>query len=412
MPDFDTNADGIPGTLLSAAIDRVRFRRPVLVAILCAQLGASGAVIVPWSASGAVAGAGASSGSTLTLMVLRDVSGADTSDPPEELPAIQSVFHGTHATVLSCDNQGTTTGNLSCEHEAVTDHVDVVLEADENEDQSLLNDAGIPVVGVTDNDTDPNSFDTSGQESLFVGMAAVLHKGGCQRVGVVIDEAGEKYAAQVAKALKWQTVTESFIPVTAADLSANVAKLVSGKVQCVAAASIPSQLPQIMIAMKQANLKVPTAVPGVILSSAVMSSLGSLSKGLIEVVGAPDPTAPSAAVAAVSKQIHAVNPRIKISQYSLDGWGNAKIIQAASRNIHLPVTASSVRRALNQLRNVSTDGLFPPLSMMPLPIAGDQRNFDPYVIAYTLEKGKATKSTGYLNVEPELKAAAAGGGGG
>ncbi len=35
MPDFDTNADGIPGTLLSAAIDRVRFRRPVLVAILC-----------------------------------------------------------------------------------------------------------------------------------------------------------------------------------------------------------------------------------------------------------------------------------------------------------------------------------------------------------------------------------------
>ena len=243
-------------------------------------------------------------------------------------------------------------------------------------------------------------------------MAAVLHKGGCQRVGVVIDEGGEKYAAQVAKALKWQSVTESFIPVTAADLSANVAKLVSGKVQCVAAASIPSQLPQIMIAMKQANLKVPTAVPGAILSSAVMSSLGSLSKGLIEVVGAPDP---DGAVGCGGRREQA-DPRRQPEDQDLAvqprRLGNAKIIQAASRNIHVPVTASSMRSALNHLRNVSTDGLFPPLSMMPLPIAGDQRNFDPYVIAYTLEKGRATKSTGYLNVEPELKAAAAGGGGG
>ena len=41
-----------------------------------------------------------------------------------------------------------------------------------------------------------------------------------------------------------------------------------------------------------------------------------------------------------------------------------------------------------------------------------QLNFDPCVIAFTLEYGRATKSTRYLNVEPEPKAAAAGGGGG
>ena len=94
-------------------------------------------------------------------------------------------------------------------------------------------------------------------------------------------------------------------------------------------------------------------------------------------------------MAGETKQIHAVNPKIKIRG---------------------PVIAP-MRSALSHPRNVSSDGLFPPLSMTPLPIGGDQRNFDPYVIAYSLQNGKATKSTGYLNVEPELKAAAAGGGG-
>jgi hypothetical protein len=319
---------------------------------------------------------------------------------PEAFAAIKAAL-GKGVTVDICDNKGTSTGNIDCEHQAISEHAAVFVPLNANLDQSLVDQAGIPVVGVA-NDTAPQSFDISAQQGLFVGMGVALAKKGCKRLGVVIDEGGQAYAAQTAHAAKWQSVTDAFIPLAAPDLTPDIAKLVQAHVQCVAAASLGSQIPQILTAMQQEHLKVPTALPGIILTSQVVKSLGSLSNGLIAVESTPSPT--SAAVANVTKKMHAVNKGIKVDSASLTGWAAAKFIADGAAEVQGPVTSASMLAGLNKLRSASTDGLLPPLSTAPQAKASDRRDFDTYVQSFVLRNGKRTAASGYFNILPQLNA--------
>jgi Periplasmic binding protein len=323
---------------------------------------------------------------------------------PESPAVVKAAFHGTSATVVDCDDQGTATGNLDCDHQAVENHVAVVIEGTSNEDQTVLAAAGIPILGVT-NDTSSDSFDLSAAQSFFVGMAVAEHNKGCKRMGVVIDEGGQPEAAQVAKAEKWQSVTDAYIPLTSSDVSAEIAKLAQAKVQCISMASLGTQIPQILTAIKQAGLKVPIAIPGVILNPQIVSSLGALGNGLIEIVSTPDPAAHAAAVAKVTKEIHAIDPSAKVTGAALDAWAWSKVVQDAAATIHGPATSASMLKALNKLRNAKTDGLNPPLSMIPRPNAADRRDFDTNVLTYVLKNGKATGAGTFLNVGTQLDAA-------
>ncbi len=94
---------------------------------------------------------------------------------PEAFSAFKAAMAGKGVTVDICDNKGTTTGNIDCEHQAVSDHAAVFTPLNANLDQSVVDEAGIPVVGVA-NDTAPQSFDISAQQGLFVGMGVALAK--------------------------------------------------------------------------------------------------------------------------------------------------------------------------------------------------------------------------------------------
>jgi hypothetical protein len=345
----------------------------------------------------------ATHGSPYTVQFDITESGSQTLFP-ESPPVAKAAFHGTSGTLVTCDDQATASGNLDCEHQAVSNHVSAVIEGTSNQDQSVLTAAGIPVIGVA-NDTSRNSFDLSAAQSFFVGMGVALHNKGCKRVGVVIDEGGQPEAAQLAKAEKWQSVTDAYIPVTSSDVSSYVAKLAQANVQCISMASLGSQIPQILTAIKQSGLKVPIALPGVILNPQITSSLGSLSNGLLEIVSTPDPAAHSATVTKVAKEIHALDPSAKVTSAALDAWAWSKVIEDAASTIHGPVTSASMLKALNGLRNAQTDGLNPPLSMIPGPNAADKRDFDTNVLTYVLKNGKPTGTGTFLNVGTELNAA-------
>jgi hypothetical protein len=334
-----------------------------------------------------------------------DVTESGVSQQFPESPAIvEAAFHGLPVTVDNCDDHGTASGNIDCEHQAVVNHAAVVIEGTSGADQSVLAAAGIPIIGVT-NDTSSNSFDLSAAQSLFVGMAVVLHKQGCERVGVVIDEGGQPEAAEVANSETWQSVTDAFIPVTAPDLSPYVAKLAQAHVQCVITASLGSQIPQILTAIKQAGLKVPIAIPGVILNSQILGALGNLSDGLVEIESTPDPSAISPTVTRITKEIHAINPSAKVTAAALDAWAWSKIIQDAAAKIHGTVDSASMLSALNSLSNAQSDGVYPPISMTPQPNAANRRDFDTNVLSYVLKNGKATGGGVFVNVGPELNAA-------
>lgn len=381
-----------------------RFSPLVMIRSIGSVLVACGLVVAFASSAGPASAAVRAGSEHYTIVVDQQITGSTGNGAgmaqPEAFAAIKAAL-GKDVTVDVCDNQGTSTGNIDCEHEAITDHAAAFVPLNANLDQSLVDQAGIPVVGVA-NDTAPQSFDISAQQGLFVGMGAALAKKGCKRLGVVIDEGGQAYAAQTADSVKWQSVTDAFIPLAAPDLSPDIAKLAEAHVQCVAAASLSSQIPQILTAMQQEHLKVPTALPGIILTSQVINSLGSLANGLILVESSPSPT--SAAVAEVTKEMHAVNKGIKVDSASLTGWAAAKFVQDGAAEVHGPVTAASLLPGLDKLRSASTDGLLPPLSAAPQAKASDRRDFDTYVQSFVLQHGKLTDASGYFNILPQLNA--------
>jgi hypothetical protein len=276
----------------------------------------------------------------------------------------------------------------------------VVTQA--SQDQSLVDASNIPVVGVA-NDTSPQSFDVSAQQGLFAGMAVALQKKGCKNIGQVIDEGGESYGDQVAKAVKWKSVTDAYIPLTAPDLSPDIAKLVQAHVQCVDMAMLATQIPQALTAMKQAKLSVPIAIPGVILTPSVISSVGSLGNGLVEIISTPPSNSPAAT--AVAKKMHAVNKGIKVDDASLDSWAIARIIQDGAADVHGNVTNTSLLAGLNKLRNASTDDLLPPLSMKPQSNPAALRDFDTYVESAILKNGQQTQPSGFFNIAPQINTA-------
>jgi hypothetical protein len=347
----------------------------------------------------------ATSGTAYTVVYEAQLSGgaADVgvNDPNAPL-AFKAAFAGTPVTVDVCDDQGTTTGNIDCEHEAVADHAAAFVVTQSNQDQSVVDQADIPVLGVA-NDTAPQSFDISAQQGLFVGMAVALEKAGCKRVGQVIDEGGQAYGSQVANAVKWQSVTDAYISLTAPDLTPYIAKLVQAHVQCLDMAMVSTQIPQAVTAVKQAGLKVPIALPGVILTPSVISSLGSLGNGMIEVISTP--AINSTAAATVAKKIHAVNKGVGITNTSLDSYATALVIKDGAAEVHGAVSNTSLLAALDKLRNAGTDGLLPPLSMKPQPTAVALRDFDTYVQTVVLKNGQQTAPSGFFNVASQINTA-------
>jgi hypothetical protein len=155
-------------------------------------------------------------------------------------------------------------------------------------------------------------------------------------------------------------------------------------------------------AVHQANLKVPVIVPGIIVTPQIISSLGSLANGLLEVVSSPDPTFQTAAIKAVTKKIRAYDPRASVQQTELLGYVFAQIVLDAAANIKGPVNASSMMNALNRLRNANTDGIIPPLSMIPRASANDHRDFDTNIQTYKIENGRLTDPSGWINVGAAL----------
>jgi Periplasmic binding protein len=362
-------------------------------------LGLAMSLVVALCSSGSASASG-SGGSTYSVMLENILSGAQLSTTGTSTPAFQAAFHGTKAKLIVCDDKGTDAGNLLCQHQAVQDHVAAII-AGHQVDETVAEQAGIPVVGVTDG-TSTVSFETSGAPALFAGMAVALYKQGCRKLGFVATEGAEIYQTQVSKSEPWKSVTTSYLPINAPDVTAPIATMKSAGVQCIAEVSLPAQITQVVTAVHQADLKVPVIVPGIIVTPQIISSLGSLANGMLEVVSSPDPSFPTASIEAVSKKIKAYDPKAAVQQTELLGYVFAQIVLDAAADIKGTVNASSMTKALDHLRNANTDGIIPPISMIPRTPANDRRDFDTNIQTYKIENGRLTAPSGWINVGTQL----------
>jgi hypothetical protein len=340
-------------------------------------------------------------------MVIGTFSSAGAYDVPEIVNATKAAFAGTGVKVLSCNDMATSAGALDCIHSAVTDHVAAVDAgfAYTAQDESPLAQAGIPTVGVTDT-TSPVSFEVATGTAEYPGIGTALQKAGCNRLGILYLDGTDTLADAIVAGGTWQSVTKAAIPANAPDLTASIAKLAEGNVQCVALSVEPNTIPQAMIAIKQDNLKVKVGAVSAILTPQVLSAIGpSLSNGMISVEDMVDPAVPSPGLTTVTNSMKAFNPSTPVTTAALEAWVSAKLISDAASTIHGPVTAATLLPAMNALRNANTYGVIPPYSAVPLSNPAFARAFNHYVIYYTINNEQPTQSSGFLDSTSALNTA-------
>jgi len=349
------------------------------------------------------AGAASTSSPAYTVMVIGTFTGLQSYSLPELPTAVQAAFKGTKVKVITCDDQGSTSAGQNCMHQAVADHVAAVDAgfAEVAGDESILTQAGIPVIGTTDA-TSPNSFAVSNGTGQYAGIGVGLYKSGCRRLGILYLDGTDFLAQSIISGGKWQSVTKASIPINAPDLTPSIAKLAEAKVQCVAISTEPNTVIQAMTAIKQNNLNVKVAMVSAILTPQVLSSLGSQANGIIAIDGTVDPADKAPVVVTIKKQMHAVNSKEPVTTGAIIAWASAKLLQDAAQNIHGPVTAASMMTALSALRNASTDGAIPPFTATPLTNPAFARFFNHYDIDYVIKNGHLVRLTNFYDVTSAL----------
>jgi hypothetical protein len=357
-----------------------------------------------WVATSA-GGAASASSKPYEVMVAGSLSGSAAYVTPEIVAAVEGAYRNVKgAKVITCDDQQTSSGGLACEHTAVTDHVAAVIVGANSyvgQNESLLTQANIPAIGVTDA-TSPNSFAVESSAGLYAGIGVGLSKAGCKRLGILYLDGTDFLSNAIIGGAKWQSVTEAAIPFNAPDLTPSIAKLAEAKVQCIAISVEPNTVIQAMIAIKQDNLKVKVAMVSALLDSQVLGALGKQANGIISIEGQVDPEVKSAAVSQITKDMAAVNRKEPVTTAAILAWASAKLVIDATAHVKGAVTAASLTKALNGLRNASTDGAIPPFSAVPLTNPAYVRFFNHYAIDYVIENGRPKALTSFYDLTSAL----------
>jgi hypothetical protein len=375
-----------------------------LVVAACGSSGTHTAATTPGTTAGTTAST-AAPGKSYTVMVATDVTSPVAFSAPEAVPAVQGALsHVPGVKVVTCDTQGSVTASQTCEHNAVADHVAAVVLGYSAiaSDQSILTQAGIPVIGTADT-TSPTSFALSNGNGEYAGIGIGLSKGGCTRLGILYLDGTDFLANNIVAGATWQSVTKAAIPINAPDLTPSVAKLAEGKVGCIAISTEPNTVVQAMTAIKQTGLNVKVAMVSALLSPQVLKSLGSTANGIISVENQADPAVSSPVITEITNDMKAINAKAPVTPIAVLSWASARLIVDAAQTITGPVTSASMLAALNGLRNASTDGALQPFSAIPLPNPAYKRFFNHYGINYVIENGFPTQSSGFYDLSAALK---------
>jgi hypothetical protein len=335
-------------------------------------------------------------------MVLGALTGPVSFTTPEIVPAVKGALRNLPGVkIVSCDTQSTTTGDLNCEHQAVADKVAVVIGG--GGDQSILAQAGIPLIGEPDS-TSSDSFAVDSGNGQYTAIGVGLSKAGCHRLGILYYTGTDVLANAIVAGGKWQAVTKAAVPFNAPDLTPDIAKLSEAKVDCIALSVEPNAVVQAMTAIKQNNLKVTVAASSAIFPKQVLSSLGSEANGIILIDGWVDAEGGGPVVAQIKADMTAVNSNDPVTTLGVITWASAKLVADAAQHIQGSVTAASMLAALNGLRNASTDGAIPPFSAIELNIPAYKRYFNHYAIDYVIENGATKQLTGFYDLQSVLGA--------
>lgn len=356
------------------------------------------------AAGGAAATAAAvGSGKPFKVMVTGDFTSVIAYTVAEVVPAVKGAMKGVAgATILTCDSKGDANAATACQRKAVEEGASVVIAGFGYgaQDQSILEKAGIPALGVV-SEKASDSFAIASSQGGYIGIGVALGNAGCKKLGILELDGTDQLGDAITKGFKTTGGTEAAragIAANAPDLAPAIAKLLGAGAECIALSVTPPQLIQAATAVSQTGKKPLLAGTASIFFPQIIKAMGPLAEGVImtdNVASAQEDTPGTRAVKAAMAEFDSKAPLTNMAIY---GWIAGRMVAEAAAHVSGDVTKESLMAALNNLKDIDTQGLSHPITTTELKNPAFKRFINPWVATFTIKSGVPTKTSDFVNV--------------
>ena len=380
----------------------------------------------PAAATSSASSSAASGGAPIKLMTMGTISSPEFSLPSIPVGAQIAVnalnsaggINGHKVQLIACNDQNNPNTAAQCAREAIKDKVTAIVGGLENYDlqiEPLLNQAGIPWVGLTtaDDYTTPNLFLFGGQGVdgfAVAGMTLAQH--GCKNIAIIVTAAAgtqKVNAADIAAGVRAEgaKVAGTFtIPATAVDLAPTVAAARAAGADCIASGASPSQSGPLITALSTGP-KLKLAVVSGGLPNVLLNQLGKSANGVLASAGFLPATSTEGAVPQLVQKMKVEYPKVPFDQFAETGYAAVNLVAHAAKGLS-DLTSSSVMTALTKVSGFDTGVGQVATFTQPSSIPGYPRLFNPKDFVWVAKNGNyALAQPQPVDATPALKLLAA-----
>lgn len=369
--------------------------------------------------TGATGGAATGTGDTgggsdiaAKVMVIGDFTSPGGFTVGESLPLTQGALAAyPNVEIVGCDSAGDPNAASQCQRDAVDGDVDAVISGFGYlaQDQSILDEAGIPILGFGDV-TQPNTFGTSSSLGAYAGVAMGAVEAGCQQAGIIYLEGTDFLADMLKAGLEVGGAVEAAraaVPSNAPDLAPAIARLIGADSDCILLSVTPPLVVQAVTAINQSGATPTVVATGAILTDEIRAALGDLANGMVVTEIQLNAADDDPVLDEIRADMEAFDEDATLSSVGIQSWASAKVIAAALDTMTGEVTPASLTDAMNALRDVDLQGAMHDFSAIPLSNPAFARFFNHYGLNYVIQDGTATRtSDDWYDIGPALDAAA------
>jgi branched-chain amino acid transport system substrate-binding protein len=332
--------------------------------------------------------------SPIKVMIIAVLSNPAFSDPEAAVAAKAYVkqanasggINGHPIDLQVCDSNLNPNKETACFQQAVTNHVAAVVGSFLlfATGMKLLEQAGIPFIGGNGTTlpefTSPVAFPAdSGEIGWFYGEAALMRQAGVTKPAMMYCDTGScTLSVQYAQTYWTQSGGSGKIKLVLAPLAqpqytAQAASTASGGTNGVLLASATQAIPKMVTDLRQASFKGPVALIDSFVDTSTVTAMGSYANGLL-VSGLLDPVTQTSnpGVTAFVNAMSSEDPSAPKDGLAEHSWNGFDLFGQVAKTIAGDVTAASLMKALQNVKNPITLGLSGPWvspGMSPPPMA-------------------------------------------
>ncbi len=345
------------------------------------------------------------------VMVIGDETSTISFKVPEAVPAVQGALSSLpNVEVLHCDSKGDTNTALDCQEEAVDAGVAAVIVSfgGVGNDQTVLTEAGIPVIGGADADA-PTAFSLSSGLGSYAGLGVAAGAAKCTKIATLYLDGADFLANMVKSGAELVGATEvarSAIPQNTPDIAPAVAALTGSDADCIFLSITPTQAVQAVTALSQSGTEAQLIGVGAVFPKEVIEQLGDLAEGLYTSEIALNPEDPDPVIDIIAADMAKFDDSAKVTTVGILSWSSAKLLIDALPFIDGDVTPASLTAAIEGLKDAPAGGAIHPFNPVGTTNPMFSRFMNPWGLLYRVENGIPVRQTEeFFSLTPGLEAA-------